>query len=118
MIDQQDSAMLKGIPTVTAEQTTRAALYAASKAHDAEDLRMLLDMLGIGDELAAREPVVIHGDSGAMVDRRSLAMLTGLSVRTIEKIPSDKRHSDGRALYDVQRIKAHIDAGELRTRNR
>lgn len=50
------------------------------------------------------EPIVQRLDESTLVDRRSLAKLTGRSVHTIRlRCPVHSYSDDGRALYDSER---------------
>ncbi|OQO89918.1 hypothetical protein B1813_18940 [Saccharomonospora piscinae] len=60
--------------------------------------------------------VVVYEGKRALLDRQTLAVLTGRSVHTIRARCPVERHHDGKALYDMDRCKAILDAIPTRTR--
>ena len=50
-------------------------------------------------------PIVRYTDGRALVDRRTLARLSGRSVHTIRARCPVTQHHDGRALYDAEQCR-------------
>ena len=66
-----------------------------------------------------KDPVVIYRDGGQtrLVDRRTLAMVTGRSVHTIRlRCSIATYHDDGRALYDLDQAQQVLAAIPTRRR--
>ncbi|MCP2261072.1 hypothetical protein LX15_004792 [Streptoalloteichus tenebrarius] len=57
-----------------------------------------------------RTPLVIREGGRVLVDRVTLARISGRSVHTIRaRCPIEFRHRDGRPLYDAARCRAILD---------
>lgn len=62
--------------------------------------------------------VVVHEPDRMLIDRQTLAKLTGRSVHTIRARCPIERHKDGKALYDAERCEAILADIEDRKRRR
>lgn len=60
--------------------------------------------------------VVVYRDGRALIDRQTLALLSGRSVHTIRARCTVVEHRDGKALYDMEEAAAILD--KLPKRNR
>lgn len=58
--------------------------------------------------------LIIHEPGRTLIDRQSLALLTGRSVNTIRARCEVVEHQDGRALYDMERAAAVLAATPTR----
>lgn len=60
--------------------------------------------------------VVVHEDKRMLIDRQTLAQLTGRSEHTIRARCPVERHHRGKALYDAMRCEQILAAIPTRTR--
>jgi hypothetical protein len=60
--------------------------------------------------------IVIHEADRTLVDRQTLALLTGRSVHTIRARCDVAEHRDGRALYDIDQAEQVLEAIPTRRR--
>jgi hypothetical protein len=63
-------------------------------------------------------PIIIYRTDGRapLVDRQTLALVTGRSVNTIRARCTVAEHRDGRALYDLDQAEAVLNATPTRRR--
>jgi hypothetical protein len=63
-------------------------------------------------------PIIIYRDGGRapLIDRQTLALITGRSVNTIRARCEVAEHRDGRALYDLDQAEAVLNATPTRRR--
>jgi hypothetical protein len=63
------------------------------------------------------KPIIVHLPGGrSLVDRQTLALVTGRSVNTIRARCEVTEHRDGRALYDLDQAQAVLAAIPTRRR--
>ena len=99
----------------TPDTDTADGSNAGHTAPDGERFRRAPVSAGRG-ERAGRPPLVRYTDAGALVDRATLARLTGRSFNTIRALCPVAKREGIRPLYDAQ-VCAAILAGKA-TRNR
>lgn len=56
------------------------------------------------------KPLVVYEKERTLIDRQTLALLTGRSIHTIRARCPIATHQDGRALYDMEQTAAILEA--------